>query len=244
MSGILWNPWHGCRKYSEGCKNCYVFYLDRLRDRDANIITKSKTSFNLPLRKTRQGEFKIPSGSELATCFTSDFFLEEADCWRQDAWDIIKRRLDVSFLICTKRVNRIMHCLPDNWGEGYPNVIFAVTCENQCAADERLPVFADVPVVKRYIFVSPILEYVDLKAYLQGGKFNQVSVGGESYENARLCDFEWVKRIYMDCKACGVKFDFHQTGSNFIKDGKRYKIKHCDEYSQAQSGMKYLEENF
>ncbi|MER2143167.1 MAG: DUF5131 family protein [Eubacteriales bacterium] len=21
-----WNPWHGCRKCSEGCQNCYVYY--------------------------------------------------------------------------------------------------------------------------------------------------------------------------------------------------------------------------
>ena len=23
-----WNPWHGCIKCSEGCQNCYVYYLD------------------------------------------------------------------------------------------------------------------------------------------------------------------------------------------------------------------------
>ena len=20
----IWNPWHGCVKYSEGCMNCYI----------------------------------------------------------------------------------------------------------------------------------------------------------------------------------------------------------------------------
>ena len=25
---ISWNPWHGCKKYSEGCKNCYVYRMD------------------------------------------------------------------------------------------------------------------------------------------------------------------------------------------------------------------------
>ncbi len=29
MHGI-WNPWHGCVKHSEGCANCYMFYLDRV----------------------------------------------------------------------------------------------------------------------------------------------------------------------------------------------------------------------
>nr|WP_278849220.1 DUF5131 family protein [Megamonas funiformis] len=27
----IWNPWHGCLKYSEGCKNCYMYYLDKIR---------------------------------------------------------------------------------------------------------------------------------------------------------------------------------------------------------------------
>ena len=62
-----------------GCKNCYVFYLDSLRDKDADVIVKSKFGFNLPLKKTRGGAFKIPSGGEIATCFTSDFFIKEAD---------------------------------------------------------------------------------------------------------------------------------------------------------------------
>ena len=27
----IWNPWHGCKKISEGCKNCYMYYLDNVR---------------------------------------------------------------------------------------------------------------------------------------------------------------------------------------------------------------------
>ena len=26
----IWNPWHGCRKCSEGCENCYMYFLDRI----------------------------------------------------------------------------------------------------------------------------------------------------------------------------------------------------------------------
>ncbi len=67
-----------------------------------------------------------------------------------------------------------------------------------------------------------------------------VSVGGESYENARECNFDWVKNIKAACDAYNVRFDFHQTGSNFVMNGRRYKIKHRDEYAQAKKGMKYL----
>jgi len=241
MNKKQWNPWHGCHKCSPGCLNCYVYFLDKLRNIDSNIVKKSKTNFNLPLKKNRQGEYKIKSGSEVATCFTSDFFLQEADTWRQECWHIMKIRSDVTFLICTKRIERFAACLPEDWNDGYDNVIIAVTCENQKKAEERLPVFLKCKAKKKYIFVSPILEYVNLSFYLKTGAFSLVSVSGESYDHARTCNFEWIKKIKEDCDKYQVKFDFHQTGSNFIMNNKRYKITHFDEYDQAKKGLKYLE---
>lgn len=236
-----WNPWHGCKKCSPGCKNCYVYYLDKLRDKDASKITKSKTNFYMPLKKDRKGEYKIPSGIELATCFTSDFFLKEADEWREEAWKIIKERCDITFLIPTKRIERFEKCIPKDWKEGYENVIIALTCENQEKADERLPLFLNCKIKHRYIFASPLLENIDFSNYLKTGKIERISVGGESYENARLCDFAWVKNIKQTCDTYHVKFDFHQTGSNFRKEGKIYKIKHHKEYEQARKARILLE---
>lgn len=241
MNKFLWNPWHGCRKCSPGCLNCYVFYLDEKRGRDTNIVTRNKTSFNYPLKKNRAGEYKVPSGSELATCFTSDFFIDEADEWRDEAWQIIKKRPDVDFLICTKRIERFNSCVPKDWGSGYDNVIIAVTCENQNKADERLPMLININAKRKYVFNAPLLEDIDMSDYLKSGQIDLVSVGGESYENARICDFDWIKHIKKDCDKYNVEFDFHQTGSNFIMNGKNYKIRHRDEYRQAKKGMKYLD---
>lgn len=240
MGKFLWNPWHGCHKCSPGCLNCYVFYLDQKRDKDADIVTRSKTNFKLPLKRNRAGEYKIQSGSEVATCFTSDFFISEADGWRDEAWKIIKQRPDIDFLICTKRIERFNDCLPDDWNDGYDNVIIAVTCENQDKSDERLPILIDIKAKRKYIFNAPILEEIDLSSYLKSGEIDLVSVGGESYADARVCKFDWVKRIKEDCDKYNVKFDFHQTGSNFVMNGKHYRIRHHDEYSQAKKGMKYL----
>ncbi len=61
----------------------------------------------------------------------SDFFLEEADKWRDEICNIIKIRSDVKFFLLTKRANRIESCLPSDWNDGYENVIFNVICENQ-----------------------------------------------------------------------------------------------------------------
>lgn len=240
MGKMLWNPWHGCHKYSAGCQNCYVYYLDGLRGVDSNIVVKSKSNFDLPVKKDRKGNYKMPPHSSVATCFTSDFFLEEADEWRDDAWRLIAQRSDVEFLICTKRIHLFDTCVPSDWKDGYDNVAIAVSCENQKAADERLPYLIQAKAKKKYIFVAPILEYVELGEYLKTHCIDQVSVGGESYKNARVCDFDWIKRIKRTCDEYGVAFDFHQTGSNFVMDGKHYKIKHRDEYSQAKKGSKLL----
>ena len=243
MKKWQWNPWHGCHKISPGCQNCYVFYLDEKHGRDASIVTRSKTNFDLPLKKDRGGAFKLPSGQEVATCFTSDFFLPEADPWRDEAWEIIRRRPDVDFLICTKRIERCAECLPPDWGGGYDNVILAVTCENQAKAEERLPIFQTIPAKRKYILVSPILEPVDLSRFLTAGDIEMVSVGGESYEQARVCDLDWVRAIKVDCDRYGVRFDVHQTGSRIRMNGKTYRIPHREEYAQAKKGTAYLNQH-
>lgn len=37
----IWNPWHGCVKYSEGCMNCYMYVLDKMRNQDGSHIYKT-----------------------------------------------------------------------------------------------------------------------------------------------------------------------------------------------------------
>ena len=82
----IWNPWHGCLKKSEGCAHCFMYTLDAMRDQDGSRIYKVKTNFDYPLQKDRRGSYKVKSGEHISVCMTSDFFLEEADQWRPDAW--------------------------------------------------------------------------------------------------------------------------------------------------------------
>ena len=96
----MWNLWHGCHKKSEGCRHCYVFRRDAEFEKDSNVVTKT-ASFNLPVRRDRSGNWKVPSGTLMWTCFTSDFFIEEADQWREEAWLMIHRRSDLHFYIVT-----------------------------------------------------------------------------------------------------------------------------------------------
>ena len=55
----VWNPWHGCKKYSEGCLNCYVYRRDASVGRDAALVSPTK-DFDLLLRRRRDGGFAFP----------------------------------------------------------------------------------------------------------------------------------------------------------------------------------------
>ncbi len=219
----IWNPWHGCKKCSEGCEHCYMYFLDRVRDSDPSEVTRTQ-GFLYPLQKNRSGGYKIRSGELIRVCMTSDFFVEEADAWRNDAWEIMRERSDVKFYLLTKRPQRVHDCLPAWWGGGLENVMFNVTCENQRRADERIPILLDLPFKHKGIMCAPFLGPVSVSRYLSGGQIEQVICGGENYDGARPCDFAWVKQLRDECAASDVTFCFIETGTVFIKDGKRYRI--------------------
>ncbi len=220
-----WNPWHGCHKYSEGCKNCFMYYLDEQRGQDGSKISKNKNDWNLPLKKDRNGNPKIKSGEFVRVCMSSDFFLEEADEWREEAWNIMRKRPDVTFSLLTKRANRIKDCLPNDWGDGWDNITFAVSCENQIRADERIPYLLELPAKHLWVSLKPFIDEIDLDKYLATGKIETVLCGGENYAGERPLHYEWVKKIYDQCIKYNVEFIFGQTGNVFIKDGKTYHIK-------------------
>lgn len=228
-----WNPWHGCQKISPGCAHCYVYRRDSQHGKDASQVTKNK-DFDLPLRKDRRGSYKLqPSDGIVYTCFTSDFLIEGADEWRQEAWDMINRRPDLHFLFITKRIHRFLECIPPDWGDGYKNVTVCCTAENQECADYRLPLFLSAPIRHKQIICSPLLESIDLTPYLNA-KIEQVTVGGESGPEARLCDYEWVLQLRQNCIESGTPFHFQQTGARFQKNSKIYLIERRHQHQQAQ----------
>lgn len=239
----IWNPWHGCTKKSEGCQNCYMFYLDKIHDnkKASNLVYKTN-NMRYPLQRNKDGSYKIKAGEKLRVCMTSDFFVPEADEWRMEAWDIIRQRKDVIFYLLTKRPERVLKCLPTDWDDGYENVFFNVTCENQERALERLPILKELPFKHKGIMCAPLLSQIEIDKYLDMDFIEQVVVGGENYENARPCHYEWVKSLSDSCRKRNITFCFIETGSIFIKDGKRYVMPDKDLQSQMafKSNLNYV----
>lgn len=239
----LWNPWHGCKKISPGCANCYVYRRDESIGKDASIVTKTG-NYNLPIKRNRQGEFKLtPEVDVVFTCMTSDFFLDEADEWRSGCWDMIRERKDLHFFIITKRIDRFEKCMPPDWGDGWDHVTICSTCENQDRVDFRLPILLDLPLKHRRVASEPMLEGINLERYLETGLIEHVVCGGESGPKARPCDYEWIKEVRRECEKYKVPFTFKQTGAVFIKDGRTYHIERKYQMSQARkSGISYYPE--
>ncbi len=236
----IWNPWHGCHKISPGCANCYVYRRDDSIGKDASVVTKTG-SFDLPLQKNRLKEYKVTADDGVVfACMTSDFFIEEADEWRQDCWDIIRERQDLKFYIITKRIHRFAECIPIDWGDGWENVTICSTCENQDRADYRLPILLDLPIKHKTVCSEPMLGEIDMEKYLRTGLIEHVTCGGESGPNARPCDFRWIKDVRRQCVRTGVPFTFKQTGAVFVMDGKTYHVDRKIQMSQARkSGYSY-----
>ena len=249
----IWNPWHGCRKASEGCDRCYMFSNDRRRGLDPTEVRRSKTGFDYPLRRRRDGSLAVRPGELIRVCMNSDFFIEEADAWREEAWDIIRARPDVRFFLLTKRPERARACLPADWpgreGErgGWPNVMLNVSCENQRRANERIPQLLELPFAHRGIMCTPLIGAVSIAeatAGVDGPAFGpygieQVVAGGENYEDPRPCDFDWIRSLRRECEAADVTFAFIETGSVFVKDGRTYRLpsKRFQSWQAFKSGM-------
>jgi len=229
---ILWNLWHGCFKISEGCAYCYMYRADERYGRDSKNVHKTQ-SFTLPIQKNRKGDYKVPAKTLVWTCFTSDFFIKETDEWREEAWQMIKMRNDLHFYMVTKRVERIVECLPPDWGEGYENVTIACTVENQKQADKRLPIYNQLPIKHKALICEPLLTSLDLSPYLNT-QIELVSVGGESGDKVRPCHYDWVKAIREQCVKANVPSSFKQTGAYFVKDGKTYHIPRRLQQAQAK----------
>lgn len=235
---VMWNPWHGCHKISEGCRHCYVYREDAaFRTPVASSEVRKTASFALPLRKDRKKEWKFKSGTMFGLCFTSDLLIEEADEWRKEIWEIIRLRSDCTFLFFTKRIDRLAVCLPPDWGDGYDNVVIGCTAENQKMADHRLPVFISLPIRHRLIIVAPMIEKIDLTPYLDPAFIKEVSAGGESGKYARTLDFDWIKDLHRQCLDHGIPFTFHQTGSYLKKDNRIYHIPREYQHSQARKAI-------
>ena len=185
-----WNPWYGCTKISPGCKFCYM-YRELLRyGRDPFTVQHSKTTFKDPLKwKERRMVF---------TCSWSDFFIEQADEWRPEAWEIILGTPH-TYQILTKRPALIFDRLPSFWDAIKHRVWLGVSVESP-EYRWRMDVLREVDADVRFVSLEPLLEAI---SHLALTGFHWGIVGGESGSD-RPCEVEWITEIVDQFRVCDV----------------------------------------
>lgn len=192
-----WNPFHGCHKVSEGCKYCYMFRDKERYGQDPNKVVKSsKSVFNKPL--------KIDEPSMIFTCSWSDFFIEEGDQWRDEAWDIIRRTPHHTYQVLTKRPERIKNNLPF---DVLKNVWIGVSIENNKYSN-RAKIFNTIGGYTTFISFEPLLEPLEWK-----DDFNNVDwiiIGAESGNETgnykyRDCKNWWINDLVAKAKENNIK---------------------------------------
>jgi protein gp37 len=191
-----WNPWIGCEHVSAGCDNCYMYTDMRRYGRDPEAVKRTlPATFNHPLKWARD-----PSVRYVFTCSWSDFFHADAEDWRRDAWDIIRRTPTLTYQILTKRPVLIPRRLPPDWNDGWHNCWLGVTVESRAYLN-RLDALRKVPAAVRFISFEPLLEDLG-KMDLHG--FSWAIIGGESGPNHRPCEVEWIANAVRQCQKQGV----------------------------------------
>jgi protein gp37 len=111
-----------------------------------------------------------------------------------------------------------------------PNVWLGVSCEDQAAANERVPYLLKVPAAIRFLSCEPLLGPIDL-FHVHTHEYN--SIGAERFVNAldgighpnvdwviagcesgprcRPCDYRWLRSLRDQCDLASVRFFLKQA---------------------------------
>jgi protein gp37 len=210
-----WNPWIGCRAVSAECDHCYAATMVTNRmGRDFSTITRTKT-WGDPIKWNRKAPELAATLGRRPRVFASsltDFFIQDSDPWRAEAWDVIRQCSDMDWPILTKRPALIPPRLPADWGNGWPHVWLGTTCGVR-SSYSRLDALRKVPAAIRFISAEPLLEsLVDIN--LDG--FHWLIAGGESGSGFRPMQEDWAIELRDICsrksaaRPSGVGFHFKQ----------------------------------
>lgn len=220
-SSIAWttasfNMVTGCKQVSPGCLNCYA-----MRDPHARPF------WGLTDRQTRADAYwKAPHlwnrkalASEAPTRVFAGSYCDvfeahvTVDRERARLWPLMKATRGLRWLLLTKRPERIVECLPEDFWESsvWGHVWLGTSVEDQQRADERLLALSEVPG-RTFVSVEPLLGPIDPAVLLTGGGVQWVICGGESGPERRRMDPEWAAEIQDFCVGHRIPFFYKQDG--------------------------------
>jgi protein gp37 len=234
-SDIQWtnhtfNPWWGCTKVHSGCTNCYAETLDKrfgpshwgnnprrmvlgewgkpakwnAQAADLGVKARVFCASMCDLFEDYQGPVVDQQGKELEWT---------VDRLRRRVFEMIEKTPWLEWQLLTKRPENVTRMVPSEWLDQWPtNALTGTSPCNQETADKCIKDLAQVPG-RRFLSCEPLVGPIDISLPLHIGWIDWVIVGGESGNNSRPCDIDWIRRVVTDCKAEGVPVFVKQLGS-------------------------------
>lgn len=246
------NGWIGCTKVSPGCANCYA---EAYAARYKRAVwgpgqPRSRTSvanWRLPLRWNREAE----AAGKRARVFCSslaDWLDPEVPAeWLRDLLELVATTGSLDWLLLTKRpelfrermdavlaLDRRDGTLADLWsihGLAPSNVWLGTTVEDQQRADERVPMFAQIPARVHFLSCEPLLGPVTIDPRWMP-HIDWVIAGGESGPDARPMHPEWARELRDQAQSAGAAFLFKQWGEWVPEGHEAYE--HSDPFEEDE----------
>ena len=203
-----WNPWYGCSEVSAGCEHCYARAWAKRTGKPWKAVRAKSGTLRAPLHWS--------AGRKVFVCSLSDFWLATADAWRADAWKVIQQCPQHTFMLLTKRPDRIGVGLPP---EGIPgNVWLGVTVEDQ-KTTWRIDELAKWPEASvRFLSCEPLLGPLNLFRWLVGAysevPLDWIIVGGESGAGCRPMSPYWAQSVVSQAQQVEVPVFLKQLGGH------------------------------
>lgn len=226
-TGISWtdhtfNIVWGCTKISPGCLNCYADRDSKRYGFDIWGPDKPRRTFgekywNNPLRWNKKA---VKDGVRRRVFCSSmcDIFEDHETVKTELAklWPLIGATPQLDWLLLTKRIDRALECLPDDWGGGYPNAWVGTTIENNDYA-WRADHLRKVPAVVRFVSYEPAVGPLDMP--LDG--IDWMIFGGESGADGKRREQEdiWPRSMRDRCRASGTAFWHKQSSGRKSGEG-------------------------
>jgi protein gp37 len=229
---VLTGGWW-CRKISEGCAHCYAEQLNKNAFFGGNMLAYTGESPKLELQEKLIASWaRQTKARKHFVCSMTDVFGD----WVPFEWALIFlrgmwRAPKQTFQVLTKRpevaANYVSRWLKlDGLTRVPSNIMIGASIENQKWANERLPELVKIPG-KLFISAEPLLgpvRFDKIRDDELGANWNTLTMGicwvifgGESGQNARPCNVDWIRDGVRQCRAAGVKPFVKQLGQRTMQ---------------------------
>ncbi|MCK5018316.1 MAG: DUF5131 family protein [Candidatus Peribacteraceae bacterium] len=211
------NPWIGCDRVSDGCKNCYALASIKRFGVSTEVHEAAERMFEqLTFRdhKKKNSPYRWAKGDKVFVCSWSDFFHSKADAFRDKAYKKMLNRPDLRYIFLTKRPEGVKERLCPEFLRKFKRSWIGVTVENQHNIHRIEDLCNATSHTNLFLSCEPLIGEINLSALSDKTikRIKWIIVGGESNSTTPMNPF-WITKIYEFCKRHDIRFFFKQWGS-------------------------------